>query len=97
MAQAIRSRLSAVHVAATLFITPAKDYVLNRPQNSILTDAYLVEQIAAVPNMNNTGRLPSIAMVHIGMIIRLTNTVETPEAVTNLNYVRNNTKQIPYS
>ena len=33
--------------------------------------------------MNNTGRLPSIAMIHIGMEIRLTNTVETPEAVTD--------------
>ena len=55
MAQAIRSRLSAIQAAATLFIIPAKDYVLNRPQNSRLTDAYLVEQIAGVPNMNNTG------------------------------------------
>ena len=55
MAQAIHSRLSAIQAAATLFIIPAKDYVLNRPQNSRLTDAYLVEQIAGVPNMNNTG------------------------------------------
>jgi hypothetical protein len=83
MAQAIRSRLSAVQAAATLFIIPAKDYVLNRPLNSRLTDAYLVEQIAGVPNMNNTGRLPAIGMVHLGMTIRLTNTVEAPEAVTD--------------
>ena len=83
MAQAIRSRLCAVHAGAMLFIILAKDYVLNRPQNSRLTDAYLVEQIAAVPNMNNTGRLPAIAMLHIGMTIRLTNTVEAPEAVTD--------------
>ena len=33
--------------------------------------------------MNNTGRLPSIGMVHLGMTIRLTNTVEAPEAVTD--------------
>ena len=33
--------------------------------------------------MNNTGRLPSIGLVHLGMTIRLTNTVETPEAVTD--------------
>ena len=33
--------------------------------------------------MNNTGRLPSIAMLHIGMEVRLTNTVETPEAITD--------------
>ena len=73
----------AVQAAATLFSVPAKDYVLNRPQNSILTDAYLVEQIADVPNMNNTGRLPAIAMVHLGMTVRLANTVEAPEAVTD--------------
>ena len=48
-----------------------------------ITDAALAEQIAAVPNMNSTGRLPAIAMVHLGMIIRLTNTVEAPEAVTD--------------
>ena len=33
--------------------------------------------------MNNTGRLPSIALIHIGMEIRLTNTVEAPEVVTD--------------
>ena len=33
--------------------------------------------------MNNTGRLPSIALLHLGMIIRLTNTLEAPEAVTD--------------
>ena len=33
--------------------------------------------------MNTTGRLPSIALVHLGMVIRLTNTVEAPEAVTD--------------
>ena len=79
----IRSRLSAMQAAATLFIIPAQDYVLNRPTNSKLTDAYLAEQISSVPNMNNIGRLPSIGMVHLGMTIRLTNTVEAPEAVTD--------------
>ena len=83
MAQVIRSRLSAVKAAATLFIIPAKDYVLNRPPDPKLTDAYLAEVIYSIPNMNTTGRLPSIALVHIGMIIRLTNTVEAPEAVTD--------------
>ena len=57
--------------------------MLNRPQNARLTDAYLAEQIASIPNMNNTGRLPAIAMIHLGMTIRLTNTVEAPEAVTD--------------
>ena len=83
MAQVIRSRLSAVKAAATLFIVPARDYVLNRPVNARLTDAYLAGVISSVPNMNNTGRLPSIGLVHLGMVIRLTNTVEAPEAVTD--------------
>ena len=83
MAQVIRSRLSAVNAAATLFIVPAKDYILNRPLNARITDAYLAEIISSVPNMNNTGRLPSIGLLHIGMVIRLTNTVEAPEAVTD--------------
>ena len=83
MAQVIRSRLSAVKATATLFIVPAKDYILNCPLNPRLTDAYLAEVISSIPNMNNTGRLPSIGLVHLGMIIRLTNTVEAPEAVTD--------------
>ena len=83
MAQVIRSRLSALEHNATLYFIPAKDYLLNRPFNPRLTDALLAEQIAGVPNMNNTGRLPSIAMIHIGMEVRLTNTAETPEAVTD--------------
>ena len=83
MAQVIRSRLSAAQAAATLYVIPAQDYVLNRPENVNLTDAYLAEQIASVPNMNSSGRPPSIAMIHLGMTIRLTNTVEAPEAVTD--------------
>ncbi len=43
----------------------------------------MAEVISSVPNMNNTGRLPSIGLVHLGMLIRLTNTVAAPEAVTN--------------
>ena len=82
-AQVIRSRLSAQLAGATLYFVPAQDFVLNRPPNPRLTNAYIAEQIAAVPNMNATGRLPSIAMLHIGMAVRLTNTVEAPEAVTD--------------
>ena len=83
MAQVVRSRLSAQHEGATLYIVPAEDHVLNLPDSSGLTDSYISEQIASVPNMNNTGRLPSIALIHIGMEIRLTNTVEAPEVVTD--------------
>ena len=51
--------------------------------NPKLTDAYLAEVISSVPNMNHSGRLPSVALVHLGMVIRLTNIVEAPEAVTD--------------
>ena len=83
MAQVIRSRLSAQQKESTLYVVPAEDHALNLPAGSTLTDAYVSEQIASVPNMNNTGRLPSIALIHIGMEIRLTNTVEAPEVVTD--------------
>ena len=83
MAQVIRSRLSAQKEGATLYAIPAEDHVLNLPVGHNLTDAYVSEQIARVPNMNNTGRLPSIALIHIGMEIRLTNTVEAPAVVTD--------------
>ena len=83
MAQVIRSRLSAQQCGATLYIIPAEDHVFNHPQKSRFTDEYLAEQIASSPNMNNTARLPSIALIHIGMEIRLTNTVEPPEVVTD--------------
>ncbi len=83
MAQAIRSRLSAQQAGATLYIIPAEDHVLDRPYKSTLTDSYLAEEILRVPNMNNTGRLPGIGMIHIGMEVRLTVTVEAPDAVVD--------------
>ena len=83
MAQVIRSRLSATHAGTPLSFIPAQDYVLNRPDNSRLTNAHMAKHIAAFPNMNTTGRLPAIAMLHVGMVVRLTLTVEGPEAVTD--------------
>ena len=85
MAQAIRSRLSAQQCGATLYLIPAEDHVFNYSsmQHAQWTKDYIAEHIASVPNMNNTARLPSIAMVHVGMEIRLTNTVEAPEVVTD--------------
>ena len=81
MAQMLRSRLSAQHAGATLFLIPAEDHVLDRPY--ALKKEAIAEQILRVPNMNNTGRLPGIAMVHVDMEIRLTVTVEQPDAVVD--------------
>ena len=83
MAQVIRSRLSATRAGTPLYFIPAQDYVLNRPDNSRLTNAHMAKHITAFPNMNITGRLPGIAMLHVGMLVRLTMTVEAPEAVTD--------------
>ena len=83
MAQVIRSRLSATRAGATLYFIPAQDYVLNRPPNPRVTNAHIAEHVAAVPNMNTTGRMPAIALLHVGMVVRLTITVEAPEAVTD--------------
>ena len=83
MAQVIRSRLSATRAGATLYFIPAQDYVLNRPDNPRVTNAHIAEHIAAFPNMNTTGRMPGIAMLHIDMVVRVTITVEAPEAVTD--------------
>ena len=84
MAQDIRRRLWAQKEGATLYVVPAEDHVLNLPVGSNLTNAYVAEQIARVLNMNNTGRLPSIGMVRLGMIIRLSNAAEAPEAVISI-------------
>lgn len=81
MAQAIRSRCSAQKSETTLYIIPAEDYVLDRPYEC--KPEHLAEEILRTPNMNNTGRLPGLAMVHIGMEIRLTQTVEAPDAVVD--------------
>ena len=81
MAQAIRSRLSAEHSKSTLYFAPAEDYVLDRPHQ--LSQEDVAQEVMRHPNMNDTGRLPSVAMLHIGMEIRLTMKVEPPEAVND--------------
>ena len=68
---------------ATLYFNPAQVYVLDRPSNLRITNTHFAEHVAAVPNMNTTGRMPAIAMLHVGMVVRLAITVETPEAVTD--------------
>ena len=81
MAQAIRSRMSAERSEAILYLIPAEDYVLDRPYHA--SQALIAEEIKRQPNMNSTGRLPSIAMLHNGMEVRLTEQVEPPHAVND--------------
>ena len=72
MAQWIRSVHSAAHQKETLFLMCARDYITNVPTKDVraVRDALL-----QVPNMNITGRLPAVALLHRGMKIRLTITV----------------------
>ena len=81
MAQAIRSRASAQYHKTTLYLIPAEDYVLDRPYG--WDKQRLAEEIMRTPNMNTTARLPAVAMIHIGMEMRLTTTVEAPDAVVD--------------
>ena len=83
VAQFVRSVLSGKVAGATLYVIPVEDHVLDRPHSTTLTSASLAEQLLRYPNVNNTACLPGIALLHIGMEVRTTVTVETPEAVVD--------------
>ena len=85
MASAIRSKLSARTAKAVLFIMQAEDDIVN-PWSELLHEQVrksVGEQLLRHPNMNTTGRLPGFAMFHIGMQVRLTQSVEPPEGVVD--------------
>ena len=72
MAQWIRSVNSAAHHQQTLFLCAARDYI----QNVEARDLEAVrDQLLKVPNMNTTGRLPAVALLHVHMKVRITITV----------------------
>ena len=79
-AQSIRSHASARAACKTLYLIQAEDHILNRPPHSISVEA-TTEAIFRHPNMNDTGLLPNICMLHLGMQARLTLTVEPLVAV----------------
>lgn len=72
MAQWMRSQLSAVHHKTTLFLCPAKDYIQNVEPRDLL---HVRNELIKVPNMNKTGRLPGIALLHLQMRVRITATI----------------------
>ena len=85
MATAIRSKLSARAAKATLYVVQAEDEIVN-PWSELHNEQIrkiVGEQLLRHPNMNTTGRLPSFAMFHIGMRVRLTQPVEPPDAVVD--------------
>ena len=86
MASAIRSKMSARKAKAALFIVQAEDEIVNA------TDMFkkeervrksVGEQLLRHPNMNTTGRIPGFAMFHVGMQVRLTQSVEPPKGVVD--------------
>ncbi len=91
MAMVVRSQLSAKVHSTPLFLIQAKDVIVNAvlsdgSQTSAQETAVRKMMSRAVlqhPNMNETGRLPSFAMLHIGMKVRFTQTVEDGFAVVD--------------
>ena len=72
MAHLVRSQLSTAHHKATLFLCPAKDYIQNVEQRDLL---HVRNELIKFPNMNKTGRLPGIALLHLHMRVRITVTL----------------------
>ena len=72
MAQFARSQLSAGHHKAILFLCPAKDYIQNVDTRYL---HHIRDELIKLPNMNKTGRLPGIALLHVHMPVRITVTI----------------------
>ena len=80
LAYAVRSFESAKACGRTLYATRAMDVVQNvsRGQAAAVTEALL-----AHTNMNDTGRLPHFGLYHVGMEVRLTQTLAAPHVVVD--------------
>ena len=84
MSQVVRSQLSAKEHKTPLFVAQAQDEFVSvvetdQVANSSGTAAlrhHISRQILQHANMNETGRLPSFCMFHIGMRVRFTQTVQ---------------------
>ena len=91
MAQALRSQLSAAENKRTLFVIQAEDEytsALDKKSTAVnLNDTTVRRKISTTvlnhPNMNETGRMPGFALLHIDMEVRLTQTTESGIAVTD--------------
>ena len=80
LAYAVRSFESAKACGKTLYATRAIDVVHNvsRGQAAAVTEAVL-----AHTNINDTGRLPHFGLYHVGMEVRLTQTLAAPYVVVD--------------
>ena len=76
MAQWIRSVNSAAHHRETLFMCAARDYIQNVDARHLEP---VREELLKVPNMNSTGRLPAVALLHVH--IKVCVTVNCPNPI----------------
>ena len=72
MAQWNRSLESAKIAKETLFMYAAKDYITNVDSRDFIA---VRDKLLKIPNMNTTGRLPAVLLLHINMQIRCTMTI----------------------
>ena len=76
VAQWLRSSHSASHHGETLFAVAARDHILKMDVSVDASDFCAVrDKLLKIPNMNSTGRLPAVALLHVNMKVRLTVTV----------------------
>ena len=80
LAYAVRSLESAKACGRTLYATRAMDVVQNVSQGQA---AAVAEALLAHTNMNDTGRLPHFGLYHVGMEVRLTQTLAAPHVVVD--------------
>ena len=69
MAQWDRSLRSARFHSETLFMFAARDYIMNVDGRDLTA---VRDKLLQVPNMNTTGRLPAVFLVHLKMQVRIT-------------------------
>ena len=69
MAQWIRSLFSAAHQQETVFLVSARDYISNATNRDLRAAR---DALLHFPNMNTTGRLPAVALLHLKKNVRLT-------------------------
>ena len=69
MAQWDRSLRSATFHQETLFMFAARDYIMNADAKALTV---VRDKLLQIPNMNTTGRLPAVLLLHLKMKVRIT-------------------------
>ena len=80
------ARASAQQARETLYYIPAKDWVERAAvvQSGAESRQELERDLLGVPSLSKTGRLPGFALLHQGMRVRLTTTLDPPWAVQDV-------------